>query len=177
MRQVLLLLLLPFLNSAVFSQEAGQATLDQILAEVRALKEKVASLEDKMSAYENSAPAPVAPTSDIPPAAIAYAAANPPPKGDKNKWFENLRVELRKADVRASGNWVKPEAWDQVALKMKPEEVVAILGEPMDKKFSIRKDTDEIFIYKGDIDGDGVESRGEVRIYKGKVRRITPPNF
>ncbi|MBT5168361.1 MAG: hypothetical protein HOI15_01540 [Opitutales bacterium] len=84
---------------------------------------------------------------------------------------------MRKADVRASGAWTVPEIWDRVALKMSPEEAVAILGEPLLKKFSIRKDTDEIFIYQGDLDGTGNPIKGEVRIRHNKVAKIVPPTF
>jgi hypothetical protein len=116
---------------------------------------------------------------------LLFKAASPitrrtpksPPKGSKDKWFENLRIELRKADVRASGAWTVPEIWDRVALKMSPEEAVAILGEPLLKKFSIRKDTDEIFIYQGDLDGTGNPIKGEVRIRHNKVAKIVPPTF
>ncbi len=81
-------------------------------------------MEALLAKYEEFSEVPNA----VPRAADAYAASNPPPEGDKNKWYENLRIELRKAEVRASGDWVNPDAWDKLALKMKPEEVVAILG-------------------------------------------------
>ncbi len=81
-------------------------------------------MEALLAKYEEFSEVPNA----VPRAADAYAASNPPPEGDKNKCYENLRIELRKAEVRASGDWVNPDAWDKLALKMKPEEVVAILG-------------------------------------------------
>ncbi len=168
MRNALVLIGFALLPHSAFPAEA---TLEQILAEVRALSAKVDALEKRLEQYEEVD----AVSEALPRAAVAYAAENPPPAGDKNKWYENLRIELRKADVRASGDWVKPEAWDKIATKMKPDEVIAILGEPTDRKFSIRKDTDEILIYKGDINGDGEPEYGEVRIHNGKVRRFQAP--
>ena len=50
---------------------------------------------------------------------------------------------------------------------MSPEEPVAILGEPLLKKFSIRKDTD----------GTGNPITGEVCIRHNKVAKIVPPTF
>lgn len=173
MKPVLTILAVLLFIAPSFATDATQATLDQILAEIKSLNEKVTALEARLAQYEGTA----AESQSVPPAAVAYAASNPPPKGEKDKWYENLRIELRKADVRASGDWVNPDAWDQLELKMKPEEVVAILGEPMNTKFSIRKDTDEIFIYEGDLDGQGNVVKGEVRIYKGKVNKIVPPSF
>jgi len=174
MKSALTLLFVFLFATAPLAADDTQATLDQILAEIKSLNEKVAALEARLAEYEEATASAQQP---LPPAAAAYAAANPPPKGEKEKWYENLRIELRKADVRASGDWVNPDAWDKLALKMKPDEVVAILGEPVSKKFSIRKDTDEIFIYEGDLDGQGNDVKGEVRIYKGKVNKIVPPSF
>jgi outer membrane murein-binding lipoprotein Lpp len=155
--------------------QTDQATLDRILSEVRALNEKVASLEKRIAEMEGNAPAPQA--ASVPAEVAAFVAANPPPKENKEKWYENLRIELRKADARASGEWVKPEAWSKIALKMKPEEVIAILGEPSFKKFSIRKDTDEIFHYEADLKGTGKLTKGEVRIYRNRVSKIVAPQF
>ncbi len=173
MNRALIIIATLLLASAAHSADADQATLNQILAEIRALNEKVASLETRLAKYENAAE-----TAAVLPAAVAaYAAANPPPKGEKGKWYDNLRIELRKADARASGAWVKPETWGRLALKMSPDEAVAILGEPTLKKNSIRKDTDEIYIYEGDIAGTGNLIKGEVRIYKNKVSKIVAPSF
>ena len=167
MRATAFLLLATCFTPIAFSQSSEQATLDMILAEVRTLNEKVANLEKRVAVFEsNSEEAPEAIR-----AAIEYAAANPPPVEGKspNKWYENLRVELKKADVRASGNWVKPESWERIETKMTPEEVIAILGEPTARKFSIRKDTDEILIYEGDLHGDtGKLVRGKSASTKAK---------
>jgi hypothetical protein len=90
--------LAPFLlTSNAFCADANQVTLDQILAEIRALNEK--SL-----LFKAASP-------------ITRSTPKSPPKGSKDKCFENLRIELRKADVRASGAWTVPETWDRVALK------------------------------------------------------------
>lgn len=173
MNRVLIPVLAFLLAGNAYSADASQATLDRILAEIRTLSEKVSSLEARLAKYEDTAETAAA----LPPAVAAYAAANPPPKGQKDKWYENLRIELRKADARASGAWVKPESWDRLALKMSPDEAIAILGEPTSKKFSIRKDTDEIYIYEGDLEGTGELIKGEVRIYKNKVSKIVAPSF
>ena len=175
MRANAFLLFAKFFTPIAFSQSNDQATLDMILAEVRVLNEKVANLEKRVAAFESdSEEAPA-----VARAAIEYAAANPPPVEEKsrNKWYENLRVELQNADFLASGNWVKPESWKRIETKMTPEEVIAILGEPTASKFSVRKENDEILIYEGDLHGAGKLVRGEVHVYKGKIRRFSNPNF
>lgn len=48
--------LAPFLlTSNAFCADANQVTLDQILAEIRALNEKVASLKSRLANYEEHA--------------------------------------------------------------------------------------------------------------------------
>ena len=42
------------LTSNAFCADANQVTLDQILAEIRALNEKVASLESRLANYEEN---------------------------------------------------------------------------------------------------------------------------
>ena len=123
---VVFLFTVGLITTHLFSQSNDQATLDLILVEVRALNEKVEELEKRVAALESASED----TPAIARAAIDYAAANPPPTEEKsrNKWYENLRVELKKADVRASGDWVKPESWDQIETGMDPEEAIAILG-------------------------------------------------
>jgi outer membrane murein-binding lipoprotein Lpp len=172
MRPLFFIIATFLISGYAYSADANQATLDTILAEIRALNEKVSSLESRLAQYEENAEV----AAEVSPAAAAYAAKNPPPKGSKDKWYESLRIELRKADVRASGAWTIPETWARVALKMSPEEAVAILGEPMLKKFSLRN-TDEIFIYQGDLDGTGNPIKGEIRIRHNRFAKIVVPNF
>lgn len=154
------LLLLVLSPAALFADDK----LDQVLAELAALRQQVDSLEQRLEAIEAQ-----------PPAAAAPAASAE--RGDRKNFFDAMRVELKKADVRASGEWTKPETWESLKKGMEEEEVIALLGEPIDRKFSVRLDTDEILYYRGDLDGTGELIEGEVRIYKGKVRRFVVPDF
>jgi hypothetical protein len=70
------------LSSASFAADREQATLDQILAKIKSLNEKVSALEVRLAKYEAVSEVRNA----VPQAAVTYAASNPPPKGDKNKW-------------------------------------------------------------------------------------------
>lgn len=151
-----LLLLSP---AALFADDK----LDQVLEELAALRQQVDSLEQRLEAIESE------------PAAAAPAATAE--KGERRNFFDAMRIELKKAEVRASGEWTKPQTWQSLEKGMDEEEVIALLGEPTDRKFSVRKDTDEIFHYRGDLDGTGELIEGEVRIYKGKVRRFVVPDF
>lgn len=141
-------------------------SLEQVLSELKALRQQVASLETRIEALEG---APASPS-------LEAESAGLQPRERKN-WFDNMRVELKKAEVRASGAWTTPSTWDQVQDGMSTDEVIALLGEPTLRKFSVRRDTDEILHYQGDLEGSGEPIEGEIRIYKDKVRRFTTPDF
>ncbi len=157
-----LLLALPLVSATADDR------IDALLAEVRSLRSQVQQLETRVASLESDAPAP-APSQAAP-------AATAEPK-ERKGWFDNMRIELKKAEARASGPWTEPAVWTQIQEGMTADQAIAILGEPTSRKFSLRKDTDEILIYQGDLAGDGDEVRGELRIYKNKVRRLEPPDF
>lgn len=143
----------------------AEEPMDKVLAEIQALRQQVTALETRLEKLENS---------EQPAAAVADNTVQPK---EKKGWFDNMRVELKKAEVRASGAWTTPSSWDAVENGLTEDEVIAALGEPTSRKFSVRKDTDEIFLYQGDLEGTGELVEGEIRIYKGKVRRFNTPDF
>lgn len=67
------------LSSTSFAADFARATLDQVLAEIKSLNEKVSALEACLAKYKEVSEVPNA----VPQAAVAYTASNPPPKGDK----------------------------------------------------------------------------------------------
>lgn len=156
-------LVLLFLPACLFADDR----LDQILEELTALRQQVDALEQRLDNLE---------AQGIVPNTIPSSAASAE-KEEKKNWFDAMRVELKKAEVRASGAWTVAATWDSLEKGMEEEDVITLLGEPTTRKFSVRKDTDEIFYYRGDLEGTGEQLEGEVRIYKGKVRRFVVPDF
>jgi len=162
------ILALPPLAALLFTPDLkADATLDQILAELRALNEKVSRLEERIAELE-AAPAPASPQTMVSPETT---------EPEKEGFFDRFRIEMHKADMRAIGGWTDPENWKLIRPGMTEEKVVDLLGEPTARKFSIRKDTDAILHYRGDLDGQGALIEGAVRIYKGEVARVEPPDF
>ena len=154
---------------APFASLSADEQLDKALAEIEALRQQVQSLEQRVAALEA--------TDNAPPAPHLLDAPPPSEIKERKNWFDNMRVELKKAEARDSGPWTSPAVWNSVKVGMKEEDVIELLGEPTHRKFSLRKDTDVIFIYESDLTGDGEPVRGEVRIYKGEVRRFETPDF
>lgn len=151
--------LLAIVPSAVRADTAS----DEILAELRALRAKVDSLEARIAQLETAPP--------------KTASAAVEPAQTERKWFDRLNLELKKAEVRASGPWTTESTWQKVHVGMEVDALIDLLGEPTGRKFSVRRDTDEIFFYEGDLEGTGEAISGEIRIYKGKIRRFTAPDF
>lgn len=159
------LLLLAILSP--FALSHADEKIDLILEELKSLREQVDRLETRLASIEN------APTPSI----ASIDAAPSVQTREKKKWFDSMRVELKKAEVRASGAWTTPGSWSRISTGMKKAEAIAILGKPSEIKFSVRKDTDEILVYRGDLTGSGKPLFGEIRIYKGKVRRFVVPDL
>ncbi len=157
-----LLLLFAALPSGILADEAK---IDLILEEVAALRQEVAQLQQRVDALETR------------PVAKAPPSEQNAPIDKPKRWYDNMRIELKKAEARASGPWIEAENWKLVENGMKEDDAIAILGEPTRRKFSVRKDTDEILIYEGDLNGEGELVSGEIRIYKGKIRRFVAPDF
>lgn len=158
-----------------FATSSADERIDALLAEVRALRSQVQQLESRVASLESDAPAPSGFAATPAPSQTAPADTIEPK--ERKGWFDNMRIELKKAEARASGAWTEPSVWNQIHAGMDAEQAIEILGEPTTRKFSLRKDTDEILIYQGDLAGDGSEIKGELRIYKGKVRRFETPDF
>lgn len=167
MKRLSLAVLFVFSSLPLSPLFGDDAKLDAILAEVRALREQVSELEGRIAELEE--------TLQGVPAAVASEA--PQSKSEKRNWIDNMRVELKKAEARASGPWTEPASWTKISKGMDEEAVIAILGEPTSRKFSVRLDTDEILIYEGDLSGNGDLISGEIRLYKGKVRRFEAPDL
>ena len=146
------------------SGQAENDPLAPVLEQLRQLTERVAALEQRIAQIESTPPS-------------LTPANQPTDEKGKTRWINQLRTDLRKADAKATGPWTEAANWQKISLKMKEDEALEILGKPTRSKFSIRKDTDTIHIYEGDLDGTGKLYEGEVRIYKGKVSDILVPEF
>lgn len=157
-------LLALFASLAVSASAQTDQQLDQVLAELKSLRQEVSELSARVEELEGKKLQPAETAPEVQPR-------------ERKSWFDNMRVELKKAEVRASGAWTTPSVWDGIETGLTEEEVLDILGEPTMRKFSVRKDTDEILFYQGDLEGSGEMISGEIRIYKGKVRRFNSPDF
>ena len=148
-----------------FAQE--EASLDDILEELRALRAQVSSLEERIVSLESKKATET----------ISITALEEQESEEKRRWIDRIRRELKRADVQATGGWTKPENWNRISVGQKADEAIEILGEPAKRKFSLKKRTDEIFIYEGDLSGNGTLIEGTLRIYKGKITDVEAPQF
>jgi len=146
------------------SSQTDEAPIAAILEELKSLRSKVDSLEKRLETLES----PSTQQADV------GATMN---EKEKTTWINRLRTDLRKAEFKAIGGWTEATNWEKISDRMSEKAVLEILGDPTRSKLSIRKDTDMIHIYEGDIDGSGKLIKGEVRVRKGKVSEIQRPEF
>ncbi|MCH6256214.1 hypothetical protein MLD52_06615 [Puniceicoccaceae bacterium K14] len=160
-------------NSLIFGAVALCFSLSQMEAStgaelislVKELEAKVAQLEERVSVLESGNEDATAATKSNAPVMTA------------EEWEEKVQAEVKKITRQVEADWTVASKWELIEVKMAEEEVLEILGKPTRRKFSVRKDTDERFIYEGDLTGEGALVEGEIRIYKGKVTRIDTPEF
>ena len=100
------------------------------------------------------------------------------PEGEKEKksFFEAFRRDMKSDAVRASGPWTKPESWLSIRRLMSSYQVRKILGMPTRKMPSVRPSIEEVYLYVGDFDSDGVEERGVVNFKDNRVVSFESPH-
>tara|TARA_B110000037_G_scaffold187772_1_gene218596 strand:- start:307 stop:843 length:537 start_codon:yes stop_codon:yes gene_type:complete len=155
----------------------AQATLEEVLAEVKALKGEVEKLEDRISTLEGAAPVAAQNTAveqSLAPSEPTVKAG--PPKQDKH-WYQKFGISLEHSDKEAKGKWTIAENWEKLEEGMKEDEVFAILGEPTRTLETIKKRVDVIHIYRGLIHQQTLKVQGKVKIYRGKVVSIEMPEL
>ena len=131
-----------------------------------ALEKENAVIKNRLSKLENSRSA-----------RPAKELAEIIPSGEKEKktFFEAFRREMKSDSVRASGPWTKPESWESIRRLMSSYQVRQTLGMPTRKMPSVKPSIEEVFLYIGDLDSDGVEERGVVNFKDKRVVSFESP--
>jgi hypothetical protein len=132
-----------------------------------ALEKENADIKNRLNKLENSRPV-------IQPRELAEII----PAGEKEKktFFEAFRREMKSESVRASGPWTRPESWESIRRLMSSYQVRQTLGMPTRKMPSVKPSIEEVFLYIGDLDSDGVEERGVVNFKDKRVVSFESPH-
>lgn len=131
------------------------------------LEKENAEIKDRLNKLENSRSAHQ-----------AKELAEIIPEGEKEKrsFFEAFRREMKSDAVRASGPWTNPESWASIRRLMSSYQVRKTLGMPTRKMPSVRPSIEEVYLYVGDLDSDGVEERGVVNFNDNRVVSFESPH-
>ena len=141
--------------------------IKQLEGRIVGLEKENAEIKDRLNKLENSRPA-----------RQAKELAEIIPEGEKEKksFFEAFRREMKSDSVRASGPWTKPESWASIRRLMSSFQVRKTLGMPTRKLPSVRPSIEEVYLYVGDFDSDGVEERGVVNFKDNRVVSFESPH-
>ena len=155
----------PSPSSTEHSSQSMQ--IKRLEARIVGLEKENAEIKDRLSKLENSRPAP-----------LAKELAEIIPEGEKEKrsFFEAFRREMKSDAVRASGPWTNPESWASIRKLMSSYQIRKTLGMPTRKMPSVRPSIEEVYLYVGDLDSDGVEERGVVNFKDNRVVSFESPH-
>ena len=149
------------------TEHSSQSTnIKRLESRIIALEKENADIKNRLNKLENSRPV-------IQPRELAEMI----PAGEKEKktFFEAFRREMKSDSVRASGPWTKPESWESIRRLMSSYQVRQTLGMPTRKMPSVKPSIEEVFLYIGDLDSDGVEERGVVNFKDKRVVSFESP--
>lgn len=154
----------PSPSSTEHSSQSMQ--IKRLEARIVGLEKENAVIKNRLSKLENSRSA-----------RPAKELAEIIPEGEKEKrsFFEAFRREMKSDSVRASGPWTKPESWESIRRLMSSYQVRQTLGMPTRKMPSVKPSIEEVFLYIGDLDSDGVEERGVVNFKDKRVVSFESP--
>ena len=143
------------------------AEIEDLESRLDSLEKENADIKERLNKLENSRPA-----------RQAKELAEIIPEGEKEKksFFEAFRREMKSDSVRASGPWTKPESWSSIRRLMSSYQIRKILGMPTRKLPSVRPSIEEVYLYVGDLDSDGVEERGVVNFKDNRVVSFESPH-
>ena len=141
--------------------------IKRLEARIVGLEKENAEIKNRLSKLENSRSA-----------RQAKELAEIIPEGEKEKrsFFEAFRREMKSDAVRASGPWTNPESWATIRKLMSSYQVRKTLGMPTRKMPSVRPSIEEVYLYVGDLDSDGVEERGVVNFKDNRVVSFESPH-
>ena len=99
------------------------------------------------------------------------------PEGEQEKksFFNQLRLEMQSDKDRSAGPWTNTETWEEMRKNLTGFKVRKLLGNPNMIKGNLNPRVDQVYHYRGDLDGDGQDERGEVHFFRDRVVSFKSP--
>ena len=173
-----------FVTSSLFAQESVSNAelsrkLDLILGKVGGLEQRVGKLESENKAVKKEV-TQVAKSAEEAKSAAEKKSATPSlsvPEDNKAKasFFQNLKNQIYSQEAKDSGPWAKEESWKQIQKNITRAQVRRIMGNPHRVKLNNNPRIDQVYLYEGDLNGDGVEETGEINFFMDRIVSFKSP--
>ena len=174
----LLLAVMIVLSTTLFSKEnVSNAELSQkldlILGKLGGLEERVTKLESENLVVKKEIMEVSKSAKD---AKMATENLSIPKDEQKKKTFFNkLRIEMESDADTNRGPWTQKETWKEMKRNLTGHKVRMLLGNPNKIKGDLSPRIEQVYIYSGDLDADGVDEIARVNFYRDRVISFTSP--
>lgn len=149
--------------------------LDLILLKVDSLEKRVNTIEGRGTKPTSPTPQPAPPVQSKQHEQVASSKALPKNGQEKKSFLQKIKKELKVDQAQAAGPWTNPESWRPIRKNISSFQVRSTLGNPTQIKHSLNPRIEQVYRYKGDLDGDGVEEEGVVNFHRDRVVSYNSP--
>ena len=161
------------LAKAGVTNEEINRKLDLILDKVSGLEHRITTIESESTKIKKEISKVKKTATEAKSASNAISIPQDPE--EKKSFLSNLRNQLRSQEANSSGPWTKKENWDKVEKNMTEFNARKILGDPDKIKNSHNPRIENVYMYVGDLNGDGVEEIGLINITRNRVHSFVSP--
>ena len=147
--------------------------LDLILAKVGGLEERVGRLESENKAVKKEVEKAAKSAEEAKSATENIQIPNEPK--EKQSFFNKLKNEIYSQEAKDSGPWAKKESWEKIEKNLTRAQVRRFLGNPHRVMLNNNPRIDQIYLYEGDLDANGVKEKGTVNFYRDRIVSFTSP--
>ena len=155
------------------SNEDLSKKLDLILQKIGGLEERVSKLESENTQFKREVEK-VAKSAEE----AVFATQNlsiPQNEEEKKSFFNKLRIGLESDADKNKGSWTQEDTWQSMERNLTQFQVRKLLGNPSMIKGDLSPRIDQVYHYKGDLDGDGKDENARVNFYRDRVVSYTSP--
>ena len=159
-------------ESSVSNAELSKK-LDLILGKVGGLEERIDKLESESTAVRKDVQAVAKTAKEAKVASKSWDV----PEGEKEKqsFYNKLKNEIYSQEAKDSGPWAKKESWKEVRNNLTRFQIRKKLGDPHQVKQSLQPRIDQVYLYSGDLNGDGENEHGTVNFFRDRVVSYESP--
>ena len=147
--------------------------LDLILGKVGGLEERVGKLESENIEVKNEVKAVAKTANEV--KAASKSLYLPKDRKEKQSFFNKLKNEIYSQEAKDSGPWAQKESWSDVRNNLTRFQIRKKLGDPHEVKLSLQPRIDQVYLYSGDLNGDGKKEHGIVNFFRDRVVSYQSP--